>query len=60
MRPPGFEPGSSAWKADVLVQARLRPDNNIVDELIYFSVMRYSDNSTRNSLFLGTSVVHVE
>ena len=25
MRPPGFEPGSSAWQADVLDQARLRP-----------------------------------
>ena len=25
MRPPGFEPGSSAWKAGVLDQARLRP-----------------------------------
>ena len=25
VRPPGFEPGSSAWQADVLIQARLRP-----------------------------------
>ena len=25
VRPPGFEPGSLAWKARVLVQARLRP-----------------------------------
>ena len=25
VRPPGFEPGSSAWKAGILVQARLRP-----------------------------------
>ena len=25
VRPPGFEPGSSAWQADVLDQARLRP-----------------------------------
>ena len=25
VRPPGFEPGSTAWKADVLNQARLRP-----------------------------------
>ena len=25
MRPPGFEPGSSAWQAGVLDQARLRP-----------------------------------
>ena len=25
VRPPGFEPGSSAWQADVLGQARLRP-----------------------------------
>ncbi len=25
VRPPGFEPGSTAWQAAVLVQARLRP-----------------------------------
>ena len=25
VRSPGFEPGSSAWQADVLDQARLRP-----------------------------------
>ena len=25
VRGPGFEPGLSAWKADVLVQARLAP-----------------------------------
>ena len=25
VRPPGFEPGSSTWQADVLNQARLRP-----------------------------------
>ena len=25
MRSPGFEPGSSAWQADVLDQTRLRP-----------------------------------
>ena len=25
VRPPGFEPGSSAWQAGILVQARLRP-----------------------------------
>lgn len=24
VRPPGFEPGSTAWKADVLDQTRLR------------------------------------
>ena len=29
MRPPGFEPGSSAWQADVLVQTRRRPHPTI-------------------------------
>ena len=27
VRPPGFEPGSSTWQADVLDQTRLRPHN---------------------------------
>ena len=29
VRPPGFEPGSSAWQADVLDQARLRPLSSV-------------------------------
>ena len=41
VRPPGFGPGSTAWKADVLDQTRLRPpvtaralQGNIVNGLI--------------------------
>ena len=41
VRPPGFEPGSSAWQADVLNQTRLRPlgtsvktDSKIANTLI--------------------------
>jgi hypothetical protein len=39
VRPPGFEPGSTAWKADVLDQTRLRslymlPESNAVNTLI--------------------------
>ena len=30
MRSPRFEPGSSAWQADVLDQARLRPHNTVL------------------------------
>jgi len=33
MRSPGFEPGSSAWQADVLVQARLRPHGTSVNTI---------------------------
>jgi hypothetical protein len=36
VRPPGFEPGSSAWQADVLDQARLRPQ---ASEFRYLFIM---------------------
>ena len=37
VRPPGFEPGSSAWQADVLDQARLRPPISFSSKLIFKS-----------------------
>ena len=48
MRPPGFGPGSTAWKADVLDQTRLRPlvmvlwlnEGNIVSSLIKLKNLR--------------------
>ena len=44
MRPPRFEPGSSAWQADVLDQTRLRPPS---------TVQRYSYDGKIVSLLLN-------
>lgn len=40
VRSPGFEPGSSTWQADVLNQARLRPQQTILVPFpkMYFEV----------------------
>jgi HAD superfamily hydrolase (TIGR01549 family) len=38
VRPPGFGPGLTAWKADVLNQARLRPLNELVIEHCTFKL----------------------
>ena len=35
MRSPRFEPGSSAWQADVLDQTRLRPHEHVFSGLRY-------------------------
>ena len=35
VRPPGFEPGSAAWQAAVLVQARLRPPLLYIERVDY-------------------------
>ena len=43
VRSPGFEPGSSAWQADVLNQARLRPHVFSLKKpftLIFWSMLR--------------------
>jgi len=53
MRPPRFEPGSPAWEADVLDQARLRPlstglEPNILNLLINLKTRGLSENTLKD------------
>ena len=58
VRPPGFEPGSSTWQADVLVQARLRPRNSrlqIYKEVLKTFLIPVLCNSSRRLKLISSS-----
>ena len=54
MRSPGFEPGSSAWEADVLARLdydRLSCKNNAENSVTDWTFIPYSENSRGENLY---------
>ena len=54
VRPPGFEPGSPAWKAGVLVQARLRPHRACYRPVLNY-LFRMRDTTSERCLAVLTA-----